>query len=67
MSRVFVAIAIAVAAAGIALLLNVLLLTRATPSHDPVGRLSPSSALVRIRPATPTRIAPHVTGELPDD
>ena len=67
MSRVFVAIAIAVAAAGIALLLNVLLLTGATPRHDPVGRLSPSSALVRVPPATPVRVIPHVTRELPDD
>jgi hypothetical protein len=67
MSRVFVAIAIAVAAAGIALLLNVLLLADATPRHDPVGRLSPSSALVRVRPAPPVRAAPHATRELPDD
>ena len=67
MSRVFVAIAIAVAAAGIALLLNVSLLTDATPRQDPVGRLSPNSALFRVRPAAPVRTAPRATRELPDD
>ncbi len=61
MSRVFVAIAIAVAAAGIALLLNVSLLTDATPRQDPVGRLSPNSALLRVRPAAPVRTAPLAT------
>ena len=67
MSRVLVAVAIAVAAAGIALLLNVSLLTDATPRHDPVGRLSPSSALVRVRPATPAPAVPRAATELPDD
>jgi hypothetical protein len=66
MTRYLAAIVVAVAAAGIALLLNVFLLTDATPRHDPVGRLSPSSALVHVRPATPVRPA-HVTRELPDD
>jgi hypothetical protein len=58
-------IAAATAVAAAALLVNVALLTHATPRRDPVGRLSPSSALVH--PATPSHVPPRTIGELPDD
>ncbi|HEX6762917.1 MAG TPA: hypothetical protein VF094_08965 [Gaiellaceae bacterium] len=64
MTRLSLAVAVAVAAAGITLLLNIVLLTNATPTHDPVGHLSPSSRLVR--PATAPRVV-RSSSELPDD
>ena len=64
MSRLSVTLAIVTAVAGVTLLINIALLTHATPSHDPVGRLSPSSAL--IRPGTTPRSTP-ANRESPDD
>jgi hypothetical protein len=54
----------AAAVAAVALLANVALLTHATPSRDPVGRLSPSTTLVHPTTHSP---AAGVIGELPDD
>lgn len=58
-------IVVATAAAAAALIVNISLLTHVTPSSDPVGRLSPSSALVR--PAAAANVPARRIGELPDD
>lgn len=60
-----VPVALVIAAAAVALLLNMVLLTHTSSGRDPVGRLSPSSALVH--PAAPPPAPPNTIGELPDD
>ena len=63
--RALLVMALALAAAVAALFINVALLTHASPSHDPVGRLSPRAATVHTNPAPVG--APRPIRELPDD
>ena len=57
---------VAIAAAAVALLVNVMLLDYATQRQDRVGRLTPNYALVR--PASVSRPSPpRGARELPDD
>jgi hypothetical protein len=55
------------AAASIVLVVNVILLGHATTGNDPVGRLTPSSTLVRAHPSNQPRPAWPREAELPDD
>jgi hypothetical protein len=52
-----------VAAVAVAMLLNLVLLDRASPANDPVGRLSPG---VRVLPAAPRWTVRPVTGPVED-
>jgi hypothetical protein len=61
-----VLVTLAVAAAAVALIANVVLLEQASPRHDRVGRLDPGSTLVRPAPARPPAL-PRSEDELPDD
>jgi hypothetical protein len=63
--RALLVMALALAAAVAALFINIALLTHASPSHDPIGRLSPRSATVRTHPVPVG--GPRLIRELPDD
>lgn len=58
--------AVAIAAAAVALIVNVVLLDYATQRHDRVGRLTPNYTLVRPASVPAPSPAPRAH-ELPDD
>lgn len=62
----FLVVLVATAAAALVLVVNIILLDHATRAHDPVGRLTPSSVIVRPLPSRAPRPSPR-QGELPDD
>jgi hypothetical protein len=55
------------AVALIVLVVNLILLGHATTSNDPVGRLTPSSMLVRVPAPNHAQPSPRRELELPDD
>jgi hypothetical protein len=63
MARLVATAAVVIAAVAAVVLLNLLLLDRATPTSDRIGRLSPKAQL----PAAPPGVVRPQTGTIEDD